>query len=399
MWKSNRRSFILSSTMIGTMLSDTTGASTAGVNERYRVGIIGHTGRGDYGHGLHTMWTGVNNAEVVSIADADPNGLAKTLKIFDRARGFSDYRELLKINKPDVIAIGMRHVDQHHAVALDAIEAGVRGMYIEKPFCRSPQEADDILRAASARSVKIAVAHRNRYHPVLPVVKQLIVDGVIGRVLEYRMRGKEDTRGGMLDLWVLGGHLVNLVNYFAGAPKSCSAIVLIDGRPATRKDAIEGAEGIGLIAGNEVHARFEMENGITAYFDSIEKAGNAAAGFGVQIVGTEGIIDLRIDREPLAHLLHGSPFHPVSKNKSWIPISTAGIGRPEPIPKLEEQISKHILGGNDLLNAIDQNREPLCSAKEAATTIEMLTAVSVSHLENGARITMPLQVRTNPWVK
>jgi hypothetical protein len=98
-------------------------------------------------------------------------------------------------------------------------------------------------------------------------------------------------------------------------------------------------------------------------------------------------------------LLHGSPFHPVSKNKSWIPISTAGIGRPEPIPKLEEQISKHILGGNDLLNAIEENREPLCNAKEAATTIEMLTAVSVSHLENGARITMPLQVRTNPWVK
>jgi predicted dehydrogenase len=399
MWKSNRRDFVLSSTILGTMLSDPTGASTAEAKERYRVAIIGHTGRGDYGHGLHTMWNGIGRANVVSIADADPNGLAKTQKLFQTARGFSDYRELLTASKPDVISIGMRHVDQHHEVALMAIEAGVRGMYVEKPFCRSPQEADDILRAASARNVKIAVAHRNRYHPVLPVVKQLIVDGEIGRVLEYRMRGKEDTRGGMLDLWVLGGHLVNLVNYFAGAPKSCSAIVLIDGRPATRKDAIEGAEGIGLIAGNEVHARFEMEDRITAYFDSIAKAGNTAAGFGVQIIGTEGIIDLRIDREPLAHVLHGSPFHPVSKTKSWIPISTAGSGKPEPIPKLEEQISKHILGGNDLLNAIEENREPLCNAKEAATTIEMITAVSVSHLDNGARITMPLQVRTNPWIQ
>ncbi|MCY2976612.1 MAG: Gfo/Idh/MocA family oxidoreductase [Planctomycetota bacterium] len=382
--------------MIGTMLLEVSGAP---VEERYRVGIIGHTGRGDYGHGLHTMWTGVDNAKVVSVADADPNGLNKTQKIFKHARGFTDFRELLTATKPDVLSIGMRHVDQHHEVALKAIEAGVRGIYIEKPFCRSSQEADDILSAASARNVKIAVAHRNRYHPVLPVVKQLIVDGVIGRVLEYRMRGKEDTRGGMLDLWVLGGHLVNLVNYFAGSPKSCSAIVLISGRPATRLDPIQGAEGVGLIAGNEVHARFEMEDGITAYFDSIANAGNAAAGFGVQIIGTEGIIDLRIDREPLAHVLHGSPFHPVNKTKSWIPISTAGIGRPEPIPKLEEQISKHILGGNDLLNAIEENREPLCNAKEAATTIEMLTAVSVSHLENGARIALPLQVRTNPWIQ
>ncbi len=30
------------------------------------------------------------------------------------------------------------------------------------------------------------------------------------------------------------------------------------------------------MAGNEVHARFEMENGLVAYFDSIANAGNAA---------------------------------------------------------------------------------------------------------------------------
>jgi len=395
MWKYNRRDFVLSTALLGATF---TSASSATVKGRYRVGVIGHTGRGDYGHGLHTMWTGIENADVVSIADADPNGLAKTQKMLAGVQGFSDYRQLLLTTKPDVVSIGMRHVDQHCDVALMAIKAGVRGMYVEKPFCRSPEEADEILIAASKRNVKIAVAHRNRYHPVLPVVKRLILDGQIGRVVEYRMRGKEDTRGGMLDLWVLGSHLVNLVNYFAGDPKSCSATVLIDGRPATKADAIQGAEGIGLIAGNEVHARFEMENGIVAYFDSIAKAGNATAGFGVQIIGTEGIIDLRIDREPLAQILQGSPFHPLSRSRSWVPISTAGIGKPEPIPKLEEQVVKHILGGSDLFSAIEENREPLCGAKEAAITIEMLAAVSVSHLENGARIAFPLQVRTNPWI-
>ena len=395
MWKYNRRFFVLSTALFGATLS---AASCATVKARYRVGVIGHTGRGDYGHGLHTMWTGIENADVVSVADADPNGLAKTQKMFKSAQGFSDYRQLLLMTKPDVISIGMRHVDQHCEVALIAIEAGVRGMYVEKPFCRSPEEADQIQRAASDRNVKIAVAHRNRYHPVLPVVKRLILDGEIGRVLEYRMRGKEDTRGGLLDLWVLGSHLVNLVNYFAGDPKSCSATVLIDGRPATKADAIQGAEGIGLIAGNEVHARFVMENGIMAHFDSIAKAGSDAAGFGLQIIGTKGIIDFRIDREPLAQILHGSPFHPLASARSWVPISTAGIGKPEPIPKLEEQVAKHILGGSDLFSAIEENREPLCSAKEAAITIEMLAAVSVSHLENGARIAFPLRVRTNPCI-
>jgi predicted dehydrogenase len=291
----------------------------------------------------------------------------------------------------------MRHVDQHRDVALAAIEGTVRGIYIEKPFCRSPEEADEIVNAARSKKVKIAIAHRNRFHPVLPIVKQLIGDEAIGRVLEYRMRGKEDTRGGMLDLWVLGSHLFNLVCYFAGKPIACSASVGLNGRPAKKSDAVPGAEGIGLMAGNEVHARFEMENGLVAYFDSIAKAGKTAAGFGIQIIGTEGVIDFRIDREPLAHIRLGNPFQPTTDPNAWIPISTAGIGKPEPIPNLGSDIAKHWLPGRDLIQSIEQDRQPLCNDNEGKTTIEMITAVSCSHLQNGRRIDLSEISRTNPW--
>jgi len=367
------------------------------LKKRSRVAVIGHTGRGDYGHGLNTMWLGIPETEVVAVADADSKGLATATKQLGNVQGFVDYRKMLIEAKPEIVAIGMRHVDQHRDVVLAAIEANVRGIYMEKPFCRSLTEADEIVDAATARNVKIAIAHRNRYHPVLPVLRQLIQDGAIGRVLEYRMRGKEDARGGMLDLWVLGSHLVNLVHFFAGRPKACSASVLIDGRLATRADAIQGAEGIGMMAGNEVHARFEMENGLSTFFDSIAKAGNAEAGFGLQIVGTEGVIDLRIDREPLAHIRRGSPFNPVSDATPWLPVSTGGIDVPEPIENLGQDIAKHWLPGRDLLDAVEKDRQPLCSAADAAITIEMIAAVSASHLQNGARIEFPLISRTNPW--
>ncbi len=367
--------------------------------KKTRVAVIGHTGHGDYGHGLNTMWLGIPEAEIVAVADADSKGLAASTVQLGNVPGFNDYRKMLAEAKPDVVAIGMRHIDQHCDVAIACIEENVRGIYMEKPFCRTPLEADQILSAAKTRNVKIAIAHRNRYHPVLPVVQQLIRDGAIGRVLEYRTRGKEDTRGGMLDLWVLGSHLVNLVQFFAGQPKACSASVYSDGRLVTREDAIQGAEGIGLMAGNEVHARFEMEIGVPAFFDSIAKAGNAAAGFGLQIIGTEGIIDFRIDREPLAHLRRGSPFQPVSNSSAWVPITSGGVGVTEPIQNLGQDIAKHWLPGRDLLQAIENDRPPICSASDAAITIEMITAVSTSHLENGARVELPLGLRDNPWNK
>ncbi len=362
-----------------------------------RIGVVGHTGRGDYGHGLHTMWLGIPSSRIVGIADADSKGLNATLPKFTGAEGFLSYRKMIEETKPDIVAIGMRHVDQHRDVALAAIEGNARGIYIEKPFCRSPAEADEIVQAARAKKVKISIAHRNRFHPVLPIVKQLISDKAIGQVLEYRMRGKEDTRGGMLDLWVLGSHLFNLVSYFSGKPMACSASVSLDGRPAQKSDAVPGAEGIGLMAGNEVHARFEMENGLVAYFDSIAKAGKPAAGFGIQIVGTEGLIDFRIDREPLAHIRMGNPFQPTADPNAWIPISTAGIGNPEPIPNLGSDIAKHWLPGRDLIQSIEQDRQPLCDDNEGRTTIEMITAVSCSHLQNGRRVDLSEIARTNPW--
>lgn len=373
------------------------GACAAGDEvKRLRVGVIGHTGRGNYGHGIDTMWLGVPETEIVAVADADAGGLAAALKKLKVGNGFADYTAMLKAARPDIAAIGPRHIDQHRDMCLAAISAGVRGIYMEKPFCRSPKEADEIVAACEKSGVKLALAHRNRWNPVLPVIARAIKEEAIGRVLEIRARGKEDQRGGALDLWVLGGHLLNLACFFAGRPVSCTAAVLQDGRPMTKSDIREGDEGTGPLAGSEVHARFETESGLPVFFDSIQNAGNKQAGFGLQIVGTKGLFDLRIDADPLAHLVPGSPFQPVKEPRPWVPVSAAGIGRPEPEGDLGRQVMGHLTGARDLIAAIRENRQPLCSATDGRETIEMICAVFESHRQGGQRITWPLKTRENP---
>jgi predicted dehydrogenase len=218
-------------------------------------------------------------------------------------------------------------------------------------------------------------------------------------LLELRGRGKEDARGGALDLWVLGSHVLNLACYFGGQPLGCTATVWQGGRPVTRADVKEGAEGIGLLAGNEVHARFDLDRGIPAYFDSIATAGDRAAGFGLQLIGTKGIVDLRVDQEPVAHSLAGNPFRPVKEARTWQAISTAGAGRPEPKAEEIQGVMTHVASGRDLIAAIRENRQPLCNAREARTTVEMITAVFESHRQNGQRVTWPLAERGNPLAR
>ena len=366
----------------------------------FRVAVIGHTGRGNYGHQLDTLWGQLppELATVVAVADADADGLsAATGRLgLPADAGFQDYRAMLAEVRPDVVSIAPRHIDQHHAMAIAAAEAGAAGIYMEKPFCRDLVEADAIVEACRASNTKLALAHRNRYHPVLPVVARLIEEGAIGRLLELRGRGKEDHRGGGLDLWVLGSHVFDLALGFAGQPLACSAHIQQDGRPATAADVFEGDEGVGPLVGDQIHARFEMEAGVPLFFDSIKEAAPRGAPFGLQLVGTGGIIDLRVDLEPLVHLMEGNPFVPAPELRRWVPVTSAGVDQPEPVADIRHQIGGHGAAVRDLFAAIREDRAPLCGAIEGRTVVAMTMAVFESHRHGGARVALPQPSGPNP---
>lgn len=102
---------------------------------------------------------------------------------------------MLVETKPDIAAICARHVHEHRDMIVAAIQTGVKGIYIEKPFVRTLAEADEIVKLCAEKGVRLAIAHRNRYHPVLAVVRQLIAAGEIGVLKEVRVIGKQDQRG------------------------------------------------------------------------------------------------------------------------------------------------------------------------------------------------------------
>lgn len=367
-----------------------------GAESERRAGIIGHTGRGNYGHGLDIVWQRIPNTKIVGVADANEGGLSTTLKRLDVDCGFADYRKMLAESKPEFVSVCPRHPDQHHDMALAAIEAGVKGIYIEKPFVRTPAEADSLLTACKKHGAKIAVAHRNRYHPALEHIRKAVDEGRIGRLLELRGRGKDDHRGGDEDLWVLGSHVINLMTYFAGPVRNCAARFLRDGRPVEPANVYAGREALGPLAANEVHIRWETESGVPAFYDSV-KDGQTKVAFGLHLIGSDGVIAIHPDKDPVAHLRTGSPFAPTSTTTEWIPISSAGIGQPEENKQLILDVHTHVAGIRDLIEACDTDRQPLCSAADGATTIEMIASAFESHQRQGAVVPLPLQSRQHPW--
>ena len=71
----NRRTFLAAS---ATSLSFP--AISKSLVKKLRVGVIGHTGRGNFGHGLDTVWMGLPETDIVAVADAHEGGLANAKK-------------------------------------------------------------------------------------------------------------------------------------------------------------------------------------------------------------------------------------------------------------------------------------------------------------------------------
>jgi predicted dehydrogenase len=351
------------------------------------VGVIGHTGQGNYGHGEDTVWLKIPQTKIIAVADADPKGLAEAAMRLGGVQAYADYKVMLVSAKPDIAAICSRHIHEHRDMIVAAIEAGVKGIYIEKPFVRTLAEADEIVKLCADKGVRLAIAHRNRYHPVVDVVKKLVASGEIGELKEVRVRGKQDQRGGGLDLWVLGGHGFNLATLFTGPAISCEATIHVEGRPATKADIRPGDEGVGLIVGDEIHARYETKSGIPLYFDS--KKGKPAKGtpFGARLIGTKGVISLQIDEEPLAIL---------ERDGKKTPITTAGIGQPEPIKDIRLINGGHHGAIRDLLAAIAEKREPLCGPEAGLETVELTLGVFASFAAGGKKVALPLDDRQHP---
>ncbi|MFM7206490.1 MAG: Gfo/Idh/MocA family protein [Planctomycetaceae bacterium] len=370
--------------------------------EPMRVAVIGRSGRGDWGHAIDELWRDVGVAELVAVADETDEGVAKAvarlgLDASKPGTAYRDWRRMLAEVKPDVVAICMRHVDCHAEMAIAAAEAGVRGIFMEKPFVRTPAEADAVIAACTKADTKLGLAFVNRHSPAYTAVKDLIEDGRVGRVLELRGRGKEDARGGGEDMWVLGSHVLDMMADLGGAPQWCEAAVTVGGRPITAADAVEAPEGLGLIAGDAVAAMFGLADGPVGYFASVREAGLKQPNFGLTIAGTAGAIHIRPDFVPHAYF-RAAPLWRMDKDYPWQSIGPEGLGSPIPEGDVDRAAERALWGRRaalDLLDAIAEDREPETGMYAGGTTVEMIAATYASAL-SGRRIGWPLTPRTNP---
>ncbi len=389
----SRRQFLHTSgaAAVAGLVGPTVARAAEASGKRYRAAIIGRTGRGNYGHGLDTVYQHFDNIEVVAVADDNADGLEKAAERTKAKARYASYETMLKREKPDIVSVGPRWLDCHHDMVLAVAEAGAH-VFLEKPMARTLEEADAMIAACEKRGLKMAIAHQMRVSPIIHKTLELVKGGAIGQFMELRGRGKEDRRAGGEDLMVLGTHIMDLMRLFAGDPRWVWAEVTADGHALRPQDVRDGNEGIGPLAGDTITAVYGFDNNVHGAFATKKNVHGGGGRYGLHLYGSKGMITIRGGGNPTIHLLASSTWAPPDDNARW--------QRIQPPAETQDPGAAGLHAGNvrmmrDLLDAIENDRRPISSGYDGRAALEMILSIYESQ-RISKRVSLPMKNRKHP---
>ena len=133
----------------------------------------------------HVKAVEANGLELAALCDVAPG---KAEGLLERAawggpapKMCEDYEKMLDEN-PDVELVAIATESGEHArIALDCIDAG-KHLIVEKPIALSMADADEIVRRADARGVKVSACHQNRFNVAVQHARRAVEEGRFGRM-------------------------------------------------------------------------------------------------------------------------------------------------------------------------------------------------------------------------
>ncbi|CAG7645786.1 Inositol 2-dehydrogenase/D-chiro-inositol 3-dehydrogenase [Paenibacillus solanacearum] len=287
----------------------------------------------------------------VSAADLDRGKVEKLSAQYGIAP-YTDYKEMIEREKPDVAVITLPHF-LHKEAAVFCAERGCH-MLLEKPMALTLAECDEIADAVKRSSVRLFVGHTQHYIAENRKAKQLIEQGELGELVmindtRHIHYYREDRPGWFLEkakagggiLFNLGSHSIDKIQWLSSSRVTGVKAVLSHFGP--RGDV----EGSGLVF-------MDTDTGVPA---TIAQSGYPGASKNeTEFVFTKGM--LRV----------------ATGQSLWI--SDGGEYRKVPV---DPQEVPFVLQFEDLASYIDTGTEPECGLDYARSVVAVTEAIYRSH--------------------
>lgn len=308
--------------------------------------------------------TYVASPQTELVAGADPH--AEQGAIFAERWGledrqiYSDYREMLEAERPDFVS--MCTTARHRAATMvDAINAGVKAIWAEKPFTLSLDEADEVIELAARKGVAVAVNCSRRYNVFFTEARRMVEEGELGELLQI-------TAYTRCNLSANGSHAIDTMRYLVGGD-----VEWVFGE----MESDEKAAGDEDLMGN---GYMVFDNGVRGF---LRGTPTGAAQWEFDLIGTEGRV------RSLAQGMETQYYR-------WVPGGPRGRNLPArapfPLPTSVPSMGFAVI--EDLVHCLDSGEPPRCSDEDGRKALEIAIALRESHRQGGRRVDLPLSDRS-----
>ncbi|HMO59863.1 MAG TPA: Gfo/Idh/MocA family oxidoreductase [Roseiflexaceae bacterium] len=283
---------------------------------------------------------------------------------------YTDYREMLAHEQLDIVAVAT-HPPQHVDLVVAAAHAGVRGIFCEKPLALSLAECDAMIEACRQNGTTLLVNCTRRWSGQYQAVKDLITAGDLGRLLHIVAHCEgckptpewvAETEGPLLHDAV---HTFDILRFFAGD------ITSIQGS-ATRRIRRD------LRVEDTSYALVQFASGVDGVVITDELSEYAR--WDVELQCERGVVRLEWN----TGLWHSEP-DPFEAGTWW-----RLVPGELPAPAWSEPSIQY--AARDLIESLEQGREPRCSGSDGRAAVEAIMAVYESQRRGGVRVDLPVGV-------
>jgi predicted dehydrogenase len=271
----------------------------------YKVGFIGFGFIGKvhaYGYlNLPLFYQPVPlNAKITHICTSRRETAQEGCAAVGATEAVTDFREITE--NPEIDIVHICTPNDLHAEALLSAMAHGKHIYCDKPLTATLAEAEQIERVLPAYRGTAQMTLQNRFFPAVMRARQLMDEGFLGEVLEFRAAyfhaGSADpmaplkwklaaeTGGGVIA--DLGSHVLDLVHYLLGD----YAALLADTRIAypTRPSAADPARRVPVTAEDCVMMLARMKNGALGNLEATKIATGTEDEVRFEIHGSRGAL-------------------------------------------------------------------------------------------------------------
>jgi UDP-N-acetylglucosamine 3-dehydrogenase len=268
---------------------------------------------------------------------------------------YLDYREMFRRETPDAVSI-CTWSGTHAVVVRDAVAAGVKAIFCEKPMADSAIDARAMNTLCDSRGVTLLVNHKRRFSSFHQDVAAFLRAGRLGAIQQvtvYYVSGVANT----------GSHLFDLLRLYFGD------VAWVETRMSHRRSP--------LADDPNVDGTLWFDQG----FPVVLQACDTSSFYVLEIVilGADGRLTVKTGTHDAVIWEEARPSEYASEYRDLVVAAS-------PLPPVEARPQIMLAGVANLVACLEQTAAPLSSGMDGVRAVEMFEAVKASAARDGERI-------------